>query len=100
MKTVLEVALELAAAHRNEDPETQEVYVAEAQDEVRLVEVSTSLAASGEVLPFRFKARPDKGVPYPSVIVLLNPEDWAAVRAGKLPMPFGWGAPTDLKKIA
>ena len=100
MKTVLEVARELAAAHRTEDPETQEVYVAEADDEVRLVEVSTSLEASGEVLPFRFKARPDKGVPYPSIVVLLHPEEWAAVRAGKLQLPIGWGPPTDLKKIA
>lgn len=99
-KALIDVAKELAEAHRQEDPETREVYLADGQDEVRLVEVSGSLESSGEVLPFRFQARPDQGVPYPSVIVLLSPEEWDALRAGKLSLPPGWGDPSTLKKIA
>ena len=100
MKTVLDVAKELAAAHRNEDPDTLEIYVADAEDEVRLVEVSNTVKSSGEVLPFRFMARPDLGVPYPSVVVLLSPEEWDSIHRGKLSLPSGWGEPSALKKIA
>src|SRR3712207_3958148 len=92
MKSVFEVAEELAQAHKREDPATTEVYVSEAQDEVRLVEVSGSLGKGtpSEVLPFRFAARPDLGVHYPSVVVLLSPEEWEAVKRGELKLPSGW----------
>ena len=68
--------------------------------EVRLVEVSGSLATSGEVLPFRFAPRADLGVPYASVVVLLGLEDWERVKNGQLSLPEGWGHPEDLKQIA
>jgi hypothetical protein len=75
MRSVFDVAKKLAEDHKKEDPETTDVFVAEATDEVRLVEVSGSLGptAPRAVLPFRFNARPDKGVDYPSVVVLLSP---------------------------
>jgi len=100
MKTVLEVAEQLAEAHRKEDPATTEVYVAEASDEVRLVEVSGSVTptATYEALPFKFKARPDQGVYYPSVVVLLSPEEWEAVKRGELQLPSGWDR-DKLKKV-
>ena len=53
-KPIGEVAKELAEAHRKEDPATSDVFLAPHPAEVRLVEVSGSLAPSGEVLPFRF----------------------------------------------
>ena len=90
MKSIDDVAHELAAAHRREDPETREVYFLRAKDEVRLVEVSGSAHSGGEVLPFGFAARRDLGVPYPSVVVLLSPEDWERVRRGELDLPEGW----------
>lgn len=102
MKSVLDVATELAVAHKGEDPDTQ-VYLAlsdEPATEVRLVEVTGSLSDSGEVLPFRFAARADLGVPYASVVVLLGLEDWERVQRGELSLPHGWGQPQDLKKIA
>jgi hypothetical protein len=101
-KSVLDVAKELAEAHRAEDPETEEVFFADAENEVRLVEVSRAVRPGDrpKVLPFRFTPRPDLGVPYESVIVLLSPEDWQAVRAGHLPLPAGWGTVEDLEKIA
>jgi hypothetical protein len=100
MKSILEVAQELASAHLHEDPNTTGVYLADADDEVRLVEVSSAIAWSGEVLPFRFTARPDQGIDYPSIVILLNPDEWDALKAGKLSLPKGWGTPSSLRKIA
>ena len=101
MKTVLEVAESLARSHRREDPATQAIYLAPApaDDEVRLVEVSGSLGSTGEVLPFRFTARPDQGIDYPSVVVLLSLDEWQDLLDGKLKLPPGWGEPSILKKI-
>jgi hypothetical protein len=52
----------------------------------------------GEVLPFRFKEQPEQGVPYPSVVVLLSPAEWAAVEKDELTLPAGWEK-TRLKKV-
>jgi hypothetical protein len=100
MKAVVDVAKDLARAHRAEDPETRSIFLAENDVEVRLVEVTGSIASAGEVLPFHFLARPDQGVPYPSAVILLSEEDWRLVEAGKLALPEGWGPPEALKKIA
>jgi hypothetical protein len=100
MKPISEVARELADAHRVEDPQTRSVFLAESDSEVRLVEVSGSVGDSGEVLPFRFAARPDLGVPYASVVVLLSEDDWRRIERGELELPQGWGRPEALKKIA
>ena len=100
-KSIPDVARELAEAHRKEDPTTT-VFLAEdpGEDEVRLVEVSDSVETSGEVLPFRFAARPDQGIPYASVVILLSESEWARVQRGELRLPEGWGTPDALKKIA
>ncbi|MFI5297487.1 MAG: hypothetical protein ACHREM_05260 [Polyangiales bacterium] len=99
-KPIFEVAEELALAHREEDPDTKEIFLAESESEVRLVEVSGSVGDSGEVLPFRFAPRPDLGVPYPSVVLLLGEGDWRRMKLGELALPAGWGDFTALKKIA
>ncbi len=101
MKTVHEVAKELAKAHIADDPQTTQVYFVDGiSDEVRLVEVTGSLVSGGpaEVLPFRFQAQPDQGVPYPSVVVLLSPSDWEAVEKGSVKLPPGWER-ANLKKV-
>jgi hypothetical protein len=88
---ILDVAKHLADAHRHEDPATTEIFIAEDPAEVRLVEVSEPVAGSGEVLPFRFAPRPDQGVAYASVVVLLSPDDWKRVERGELALPLGCG---------
>ena len=98
--TILDVALRLAEAHRKEDPATSDVFLASDDDEVRLVEVSESVGTTGEVLPFRFGPHSDQQIPYPSVIVVLSPEEWRLVQDGKLKLPDGWGDAGSLKKIA
>lgn len=97
---IRDAATILAGLHTREDPSTSAVYLAEAEDEIRLVEVSGSLDTVGEVLPFRFAANPDMGVEYPSVVVLLSPEEWERVDGGKLKLPRGWGSAKNLRKIA
>jgi hypothetical protein len=99
-KRITDVAQELAEAHRKEDPHTESIFLAESNDEVRLVEVSGSIGDSGEVLPFRFAPRPDLGVPYPSVVLLLSVDDWQQMQSGNLALPAGWGTVASLKKIA
>jgi hypothetical protein len=99
-KPIVDVAKELAEAHRKEDPATKAVFLAENAAEVRLVEVSGSVSSTGEVLPFRFAPRPDLGVPYASVVVLLGEDDWARIERGELALPPDWGTPGKLKKIA
>lgn len=102
-KTILEVANELAKAHKEEDPDTSHIYLASSSEdsgEVRLVEVSGSLESSSEVLPFRFTERTDLGIPYASVVILLSPEDWNLLKAGRLALPDGWGSADELQQIA
>jgi hypothetical protein len=96
------VAHELAAAHRKEDPETSDVYLAPADEEVRLIEITTAVssAESGKVLPFRFAKRPDLDLPYDAVVVLLSPDEWDQVKDGRLALPDGWGQFNALQHIA
>ncbi len=98
MLSIVDVAKDLADAHRKEDPDTQDVYLAGNDDEVRLVEVSDSIGTSGEILPFRFPAR--SGIPFPSVLIVVSREEWELLRQGRLKLPDGWGDAQSLKKIA
>jgi hypothetical protein len=85
-------AASLASAHRREDTSTDEVFLFPDPHlaDVRLLEVSGSAPRSGDVLPFRFDARPDLGVPFPSVVILLSPDEWKDVQDGKLKLPPDW----------
>ncbi|MGH7271860.1 MAG: hypothetical protein ACREJ3_15630 [Polyangiaceae bacterium] len=86
----------LAAAHKKEDPQTGEVFLfpdAKLAD-VRLLEVSGSAPRSGDVLPFHFEARPDLGIDFASTVILLSPDEWKDVLAGKLTLPAGWDIST------
>ena len=75
---IYQTAVELADAHRKADKATTLIKLVESgiQNEIHLLEVSDSAPNSGEVLPFRFAADPVHGVPYPSVVILLNPLEW------------------------
>lgn len=101
MKTTAEVAKELARAHRRADPDIQQIYLIEDPDgaEVRLLEVSESVGYTGSVMPFRFAARPDLDVPYPSVVVLMSPEEKALLDQKELELPVAWGSPPKLVLI-
>lgn len=88
----LETAKRLAEEHRSRDPKTSKIFLdADPKEyEIRLLEVSSAVPSSGELVPFRFYARPDLGIDYPSVVVLVGVGDWDDVLADRLPLPEGW----------
>ncbi len=92
IRPLREVALELADAHRAADPETTivKLFSSPQDDEIRLLEVSSAVPATGEALPFRFAPSPTNGINYPSVVVLLNTSEWTAVENELMPLPAGW----------
>jgi len=93
MKSVDEVAKNLATAHKKADPDIRQIYLIEdpTGKEIRLVEVSTSVGFTGSIMPFRFAARPDLDVPYPSVVILLSPEEKDLLDRRELELPDAWG---------
>ena len=90
----LATARRLARAHREADPGTEIVLLAPDPDgkEIRLLEVTRSAPTIGQPLPVGFAARPDLGIPFPSAILLLSPEEWDAAQAGRLELPDEWGS--------
>ncbi len=91
--TRLEQARFLAEHHRENDPDTTHIYfIEDEQDrEVRMLEVSKSVESYG-VMPVRFAARPDQNLDYPTVVVLLSPEEMKEVQEENLDLPEAWGA--------
>ncbi|MDI1428802.1 hypothetical protein [Polyangium sorediatum] len=100
-RTVEEVARDLAAAHRRADPDIQQIFMIAdpAGAEVRLLEVSSSVGNTGSVMPFRFSARPDLDVPFPSVVILLSPEEKEQLDRQELHLPATWGSSPRLVPI-
>lgn len=92
MRPLREVAQELAAAHRTADPQTAEIklFSTPEDSEIRLLEISTSVPTTNEVLPYRFPADEANGINYPSTVILLTPEEWRDVEKSALALPEGW----------
>lgn len=80
------VAKMLAGEHMKDDAAITCVLRLPDEHEVRLIEITESVPATGEVLPFRFTPDPP-GVPYSSLVILLHPDDWK--RRDKLDWPPG-----------
>ena len=90
MRSLTDVAKDLARAHRAGDPATTTIKLFPNGDEIHLLEVSTAAPTTGEVIPFRFAPYPATGVDYPSVVILLSQSEWKDVDQGTLPLPDGW----------
>lgn len=105
---LLETARSLAKSHLESDKTTTKVLYYPPQPGeapvVRLLEVSGSCPTLREVWPVAFAADPDDAVPYPSVIILMSEDDFAALRSAKLALPPDWGTTvidlTDLTDLA
>ncbi len=100
--TLEKTAKKLASSHRKNDEDMEAIYLApdENNKEIRLVEVSKSVGNTGDILPFGFKARPDLGMPFPMVIVLVAPEEWDDLKKGNLELPESWNVTMEqLKEI-
>jgi hypothetical protein len=90
MQSVEMTAKLLAGEHCREDGEIERILWAPAENEVRLIEVTSSVTDRGEVLPFRFSPDPPE-VPYSSVVILLGPGDWKRIKAHELDLPETFG---------
>lgn len=102
MNDLLKTAQLLIEWHREEDASLQAAYIANHDSEVRLIEVIASVedCTIGDcMLPFRFAAKPDLDVNFPSTVVLLSCNEWELVVQNELPMPLGWGRVEDLKRL-
>src|SRR5580700_2002187 len=93
-----ETARHLARAHMDVDPDVTVILrAADPRDqEVRLVEISTSTPTTREVFAFGFDADPTANVWHRSQVVLLSPREFEELRAHCLDLPEGWGTYDDL----
>jgi hypothetical protein len=56
---------------------------------IKLLEINRDTVATG-IMPLGFGAAPDRGIPYPSVIVEVTPEEYEQLRSGGLNLPNEW----------
>jgi phage FluMu protein Com len=56
---------------------------------IKLLEVNANTVPSG-VLPVSFGPAPASGIPYPSVIVEVSPEEFVKIQTQELKLPKGW----------
>lgn len=56
---------------------------------IKLLEVNPNTIASG-IMPLRFDAVPTSGIPFPSVIIEVTPEEYELIKKNELKLPDGW----------
>lgn len=92
-----EVARTLAKKHFQAEGGLQRIFlltgIAELEEKpaepIMLLEVNANTVPSG-VLPVSFGPAPASGIPYPSVIVEVSPEEFAKIETHELSLPKGW----------
>jgi hypothetical protein len=102
-----QVARELAKKHYQAEAGLQSVFrlTGSAEVEVRpvepikLLEVNTNTVASG-VLPVQFGPAPASGIPYPSIIVEVSPEEFEKIKTQELKLPKGWQVGEEMPRPA
>lgn len=77
----------LARANVDAEPNIQEVYWFPAEDAIHLIEIDPSTFANDEITPFYFGPDPQGGIPFPSGIALIRPEE-----KSRLSPPSDWGS--------
>ena len=90
-----EAALILAASHKEIEPGIEAIYrvrTAHENDEdyrepVKLLEVTTYTFPAG-IQPVIFRAC--GGIPYPSMVVEVTPDEYEQIGRGELPLPDEW----------
>jgi len=90
-------ALDLAKANIESEPAIQQVYLFPSDKEIRLVHLDSTTPPSRDeetFAPFYFGSNKATGVPYPSAIALIRPEE-----KDRLQPPHGWGEWKDAELI-
>src|SRR5579875_3567361 len=88
LEVVEQQARMLARDNRQAEPEILDVYWFPDEQEVRLVELTPVIPASGDgrVHPFYFNPNPSDNLPVPSGIALIRPEEFRILKT-----PSDWG---------
>jgi hypothetical protein len=101
-KSKLETARSLAKAHFGMEPYLKHVHLLEPTNEedprepIKLLEVVEGTIERG-IEPIAFVADPARGIEYPSLIVEVSPDEYEAIRNGKLDLGnHGWSLGTEL----
>jgi hypothetical protein len=56
---------------------------------IKLLEINSDTSPSG-IMPLHFSPMPGSGIPYPSVIVEVTPNEFDRIRLQELKLPDGW----------
>jgi hypothetical protein len=65
---------------------------------IKLLEVNAATVSCG-VMPLHFGPLPASGVPFPSVIVEVTPEEFAKIETHELQLPPGWVIGEELPRL-
>jgi hypothetical protein len=90
----IDVARRLARAHYTAEGGLVKVYLLVSKTEseaepIKLLEVNRSTIPTG-IMPLRFDAAPARGIPYPSIIVEVTPDEFEKIQQSALKLPDGW----------
>ncbi len=83
---IKETAQNLVDSNAEAVPEIEEIWFFYNDEEIRLIEVHSSLPPDNEIAAYHFPADPDNGIGYPIAVALINSAD------KELPLPDGWGS--------
>jgi hypothetical protein len=89
-----QLAKRLALENAESEPELQKVLWFPHDVELRLVEVIPGVIPSDFVVAFYFGPEPTVGIPVPSAIALILPQEFR-----RIPLPEGWGNWDDAEEI-
>jgi hypothetical protein len=92
-----EVRIKLARAHYTYEPSitaifticTDAAHEALPSEPIKLLEVNANTIPSG-IMPLGFDASPANGIPFPSVIIEVTPEELEKIQRQELKLPDGW----------
>ncbi len=89
-------AQEMADEGRESEPQVREVYLFASASEIRLIylDATASPSRGDRVHPYYFAANPASGLPYPSAVAVIRPEEKET-----LSPPEGWGGWSDAERL-
>lgn len=90
---VEKMAMRLAVENADAVTDIQEIWFFPNEQEIRLIEINSSIAPDEEISPFHFPAAPNDGYFLPIAVALINPE------SKTLPLPDSWGKWEDGKIV-
>jgi hypothetical protein len=68
---------------------------ADPNEPIKLLEVNEATVSAG-VLPLHFGALPERGIPFPSIIIEVTPAEFARIKRQQLKLPQGWAIGEEL----